>query len=166
MLARTIVTCLFLAVAAQAQQEQWLQYRTVHPSQRRLGSCAGPTPRLIARKPAGLALPDCPTDRLRFTKWKTAMDQSGSRWIALLCPDQTGGKYQLYIDSDGDGRLDDETPSKASFTGGWPGRWFGPVKVLFPGEDGPVAYHLAIYDRTGPELRTTREHMWITPGGR
>ncbi|HUU22801.1 MAG TPA: hypothetical protein VM389_09730, partial [Phycisphaerae bacterium] len=79
MLPKAILTCLFLTAAVQAQQEQWLQYRTVHPSTRQLGSCAGPTPRLIARPPGGVALPEFTGDKQLFTKWSSPMDKAGFR---------------------------------------------------------------------------------------
>jgi hypothetical protein len=47
----------------------------------------------------------------------------------------------LYVDSDCDGSLKDETPIKADKTDQNYTK-FGPVKVLLEGPDGPVAYHL------------------------
>ncbi len=158
--------------AAQAQQtqgqspRQFLRYATIQPSERQLGTSAGPTPRLIPRRPEGLALPEKMAADVRFAKWSSPLAKGASLWIALERAGSGPDDYRLWIDSDGNGSLADEEPHPPSYRGDWGGRWFGPVKVRFAGQDGPVTYHLVIYYRTGPEAGTTREHMWITAGGR
>jgi hypothetical protein len=47
----------------------------------------------------------------------------------------------LYIDSNVDGHLNDEKPVKAYRTDQYY-TYFGPVKVVFEGEDGPLTYHI------------------------
>jgi hypothetical protein len=47
----------------------------------------------------------------------------------------------LYIDSNGNGRLDDED-AVATYQTDQYYTYFGPVKIVFEGEDGPVTYHL------------------------
>ncbi|MCK4998489.1 MAG: hypothetical protein KAS23_03105, partial [Anaerohalosphaera sp.] len=76
-----------------------------------------------------------------FVQWKTKMDNTGFRWIMLDKKNKYGLYDVLYIDSDGDGRLDDEEKLEGRQTNQYEVE-FGLVPVYFEGEDGPITYHL------------------------
>lgn len=69
------------------------------------------------------------------------MVAGGKLWIAVDRSAEKGRWDQLYIDSNVNGHLNDETPVKAYRTEQYY-TYFGPVKVVFEGEDGPLTYHL------------------------
>jgi hypothetical protein len=88
------------------------------------------------------------------------MVESGQLWVAL---DRTAGQGrwdQLYIDSNVNGNLNDEKPIKAYRTDKYY-TYFGPIKVVFEGEDGPLTYHLnfRFYESGG------RQRLYVTSGG-
>jgi hypothetical protein len=76
----------------------------------------------------------------------------------------------LYIDSNGNGHLDDESVAAAYRTDQY-NAYFGPVKVIFEVEDGPVTYHLnfRFYNSRDRERLYTSSGGWyagdITVGG-
>jgi len=74
-------------------------------------------------------------------KWPTPMVKSGWLWMALDRTHEQGPYDLLYIDSNGNGGLDDETAS-AAYRTDQRSSYFGPAKVIFEVEDGPVTYHL------------------------
>ncbi len=127
------------AVIALAQPEQWLNYRTLTEG------TGYRTVQPVTNAPAGVALPVLGPVPW-FAKWDTPLDATGGRW---LCFDQSrkGGPYdRLYFDSNGNGRLDDESPIAAyrveRYTTERAWTYFGPVRLTLPTPDGPVAYHL------------------------
>jgi len=67
----------------------------------------------------------------------------------------------LFIDSNGNGHLDDQTAMEA-YRSAQDSAYFGPVKVVFQGEDGPVTYHLNIqfYDRPDGKRLYVRTAGW------
>jgi hypothetical protein len=124
------------------QEQQWLQYRYGREvSLLGGGTRFMPLAPLTADRPAGVALPSFQGTSPFFAKWQTPMVKSGFLWVALDRTTKAGPCNRLYIDSNGDGRLDDETAVSAyqmdQYSAG-----FGPVKVIFQVEDGPVTYHL------------------------
>jgi hypothetical protein len=75
---------------------------------------------------------------------------------------KNGSYDSLYIDSNGDGNLSDETAVSAyrttqNYT------YFGPVKVVFQTEDGPVTYHLNI--RFYGSADSSRKTLYASSGG-
>ena len=134
-----------LAVPAQAQQQQWLGYRTSEDAWRILGKTPGQKLELITKGPEGVSLPQFVAADPIFAKWKTPMVPAGWVWV-VLDRSKEGGRYdRLFIDADTDGDLSDETPVKARRSAAYGDREsarFGSVKVLLTGEDGPVAFHL------------------------
>lgn len=144
---QTILPALFLLAAtfvASAQEPQWLQYRVSREPERHVGGSLGHvqlTP--TTRAPGRVALPELEQDDPLFAPWKTPMAKDDARWIALARSRKHGQYDRLYIDADGDGSLADEEAVKA-FRAYGHGAEFGPVRVLFEGEDGPVTYHLAL----------------------
>jgi hypothetical protein len=138
------------------QEQQWLQYRSAREVSLlggRTGSVSlGP---LVAERPAGVEMPQFKGATPLFAKWQTPMVKSGFLWIALDRSNKAGPYNLLCIDSNGNGRLDDETVATA-YQIDQSSASFGPVKVVFQVEDGPVTYHLNFrfynYNRERPEL--------------
>ncbi|HUV64565.1 MAG TPA: hypothetical protein VMW24_11750 [Sedimentisphaerales bacterium] len=124
-----------------AQDEQWLQYH----SARELGLLGGgmqPQPlELNTEKPPGVELPQFKLETPFFARWSTPMVKSGYLWVALDREHKQGPYDLLYIDSNGNGHLNDET-AVAAYRMDQYSTYFGPVKVIFEIEDGPVTYHL------------------------
>lgn len=120
---------------ASAQQEQWLTYHT---------STEGRGYRYLdldTNAPPGVALPEL-NGPAYFARWTTPMDPTGARWICLDRTTRSGLWDTLFIDSNGNGRLDDEKPIKARRRDQY-SAYFDPARIVFKGEDGPVVYHLA-----------------------
>jgi hypothetical protein len=124
------------AGAAFAQPEQWLRYHT---------SREGRGYRWINATnvaPAGVVLPKGNAPAY-FVWWTTPMDPAGGRW---LCMDRTrkAGPYdRLYLDRDGDGKLELDKPVDADRVDPY-FAYFPPIRMTFKGEDGPVAYDLVL----------------------
>jgi hypothetical protein len=68
------------------------------------------------------------------------MDPAGGRWLCFDRTRKSGPYDRLYIDSNGNGRLDDKTPIQARLDSNF--AFFPPAPVVFKGEDGPITYHL------------------------
>jgi hypothetical protein len=126
-----------------AQQDQWLQYTVANEAWQILGDMGAASPRLSSQKPQGVELPEFKCDEPLFARWSTPMVEAGGLWIAL---DRTkkGGKYDaVYVDSDADNSLADESAYQM-YRQEQRETYFGPIKVVFQGEDGPITYHLNI----------------------
>jgi hypothetical protein len=154
------------------QQQQWLQYRSAREVSLLGGGSREVSLRPISEQaPAGVAMPQFKGTTPLFAQWQTPMVKAGFLWIALDRSSKTGPYNCLYIDSNGNGRLDDETVNKAYQTD-QSSASFGPVKVVFQVEDGPVTYHLNFrfygYNVNMPDL-FARSGGWyegdITVGG-
>lgn len=143
-----------------AQDEQWLQY---HFSAR-AGEIVGnrrrpPSPKLTHDPPDGVELPEFKGEGQVFTRWSTPMARDGFLWIALDRSQTDGPLDCLFIDSNGNGHLDDETAVK-------PNRadrdylYFGPVKVIFQDEEGPITYHFNFEGFKASPLITLSSGGW------
>jgi len=146
------ITILILTSAASAQDEQWLQYHSEREASQIVGDMMRSNLRLTSEKPQGVELPDFNCDAPFFTSWSTPMVDSGIIWIAMDRTGEKGRWDQLYIDSNINGHLNDETAIKAYRTDQYY-TYFGPVKVVFEGEDGPLTYHLNFMFREYEETR-------------
>jgi hypothetical protein len=129
-----ILAGMALAGSALAQTEQWLQYHTGAEAQ------AFHQLQVTTNPPAGVALPKL-TGPAYFARWKTPLDPSGGRWLCLDRSRPAGPYDRIYIDSTGNGRLDDKTPLQARSASG-NDMEFPPARVVFKGEYGPITYHL------------------------
>jgi hypothetical protein len=133
---------LFILVSqVSAQQEQWLQYHSSREAGQILGEVRSQRMELSTEQPEGVKLPQFKGQKQFFVKWPTPMVKSGCLWIALDRTHEQGPYDLLYIDSNGNGTLDDETV-ESSYRMDQRSAYFGPVKVIFEIEDGPVTYHL------------------------
>ena len=143
-----IILVLLVAMDGQVlgEQEQWLGYRTAGETYEILGSIYSQNLKLTTDSPEGLELPKFAGADPLFAKWNTPMSKSPV-WIALDRSSAKGEYDHLYIDSDLDGSLADETGIKATYTQKRDDYYhaeFKLVRVLLPAEDGPVAYHLNV----------------------
>ena len=158
----TVIIGIFvLAIGARAQDEQWLQYHSAREV-RLVGFSSGITNlEVTTEKPSEVELPQFKSEEPVFAKWNTPMAQSGYLWIALDKTHKQGMHDILYIDSNGNGRLDDET-AVATYRTTQSYAYFGPVKVVFQVEDGPVTYHLN-FRFYGSDA--SRRRMYASSGG-
>ncbi|MCP4610323.1 MAG: hypothetical protein GY845_16555 [Planctomycetes bacterium] len=143
------ISLIILTSPAPAQDEQWLQYHSEREAQRIIVDRGWSTPALTSEMPQGVELPQFTSTAPFFTKWSTPMVEAGYLWISFDRTQKNGPYDGLFIDSNGNGHLNDETVITAyrtdqSYT------YFGPVKVVFQGEDGPLTYHLnfRLYNRS------------------
>lgn len=124
-----------------AQDEQWLQYHSEREAHRIHTEIGTSIQKATTDKPQGVNLPEFKTQQPFFVWWPTPMVAGGGLWIALDRMSEQGKPDLLYIDSNGNGHLDDEEVVKAYQTDQYYTH-FGPAKVVFEVEDGPVTYHL------------------------
>jgi hypothetical protein len=135
------IITIFLITSAFAQDEQWLQYHSERQAYRSVGDMGSSTLRPTTTKPEGVKLPEFKNDNPLFFQWSSPMVEDGKLWIALDRTNPKGNWDRLYVDSNGNSKLEDETVVKPYQSDQYY-TYFGPVKVIFKGEDGPVAYHL------------------------
>ncbi|MBM3881380.1 MAG: hypothetical protein FJ387_16920 [Verrucomicrobia bacterium] len=123
-------------VTALAQPEQWLAYHS------------GPEPKayrwieLSTDAPEGVALPKLGSGA-HYGQWANGFETGGGRWFALDRTRRSGPCDRLYFDTNGDGRLDDETPREATRRMDSMA-YFEPIKLVFKTADGPISYHLVM----------------------
>jgi hypothetical protein len=122
-----------LGTTAMAQKEQWLSY---HVSREGRGYYYLA---LTTNPPANVKLPKFNAQPY-FARWTTPMDPGG-RWLCLDRTRKSGLYDRVYFDTTGNGRLDDKTPVGTMQVDPYSAT-FGPVRVVFKGEDGPITYHL------------------------
>jgi hypothetical protein len=151
---------LLITSPALTQEMQWLQYHSEREAERIIGDMTRLNLRLTSEKPQNVELPDFQSDEPLFASWSTPMVENGQLWVALDRPTKQGRWDQLYIDSNINGHLNDEKPVKAYHTDQYYTN-FGPVKVVFEGEDGPLTYHLnfRFYENRD------RQRLYATSGG-
>ena len=125
-----------LAIVASAQPEQWLQYHTGREgrSYRWLELTTNPPPNVALPKLGRLPY---------FARWITPLDATGGRWLCFDRTRRSGPWNRVFVDSNGNGRLDDEQAVDAARTDEY-SAYFDPLKFVFKGEDGPVTYHLVL----------------------
>ncbi len=141
-----------------SQEEQWLQYRSSSEAAAIIGSMRSIYYQVRPDKPEGIKLPEFTCERPLFYGWNTPMAQSGKIWLALDASSGPDAYDRLYIDANGNGDLSDETVYE-------PYRresrecYFGPVKVIFDTEDGPVTYHLHVQSYSS----TSQNYCLVSP---
>lgn len=156
----TFVAILLSTIPAGAQNEQWLQYRSARELRQVDGGLSLVQLSVNTDRPDGVEMPEFSSETVVFARWSTPMVESGGLWLALGRTSDSGAFDTLYIDSNGDGRLDDETPIKAYRMDQY-NAYFGPVKVIFQVEDGPVTYHMNVrFYGSGANRR-----LYVSAGG-
>jgi hypothetical protein len=128
-------------ITTNASDQQWLRYRSGQNVRQILGNIGSQQIKLSEEKPAKVGLPEFEADNPLFGQWLTPMVESGRIWLALDRSEKDGPYDLLFIDSNGDGHLEDESVVTA-YQKERNRSNFGPVKVLFEVENEPVAYHL------------------------
>ncbi len=134
------ISLFVLATSAGAQDEQWLQYHSEREAYQIIGG-RSTSREVTSDKPDNVKLPEFKTKQQFFIEWESPMVKSGRLWIALDRTSEQGQWDRLFIDSNGNGHLDDEEAVKAYRTEQYY-TYFGPVKIVFEGDDGPISYHL------------------------
>jgi hypothetical protein len=152
---------LLLPALAGAQTEQWLQYRSAREADDIAGALGAVTLDLTDAKPPGVVLPRSVGENVVFARWSTPMAKSGSLCVAVDLPSESAAQTTLFIDSDGDRRLDDESAETAYRIDQY-NAYFGPVKVTFQAEDGPVTYHLNVRFYGAD---SSRKRLYVSAGG-
>lgn len=141
---RILATWLALAVPAAAEQdEQQLRYLAGPAASAMIADAASQPLTLTTEPPLDVKVPEFKATEPLFAQWATPMTSAGYIWLAL---DRSviGQPYDtLYIDSNLDGSLKDETPIVGKASGKFATR-FGPVTVVFPRKDGKVRYELEL----------------------
>ncbi len=133
---------LFISIGSvYAQNEQWLQYHCARELNMVGFSSSMKLLETSEKIPSDVSLPKFTGEKQLFAKWITPMVDKGFLWIALDRSHKFGMYDILYIDSNGNGKLDDEEPER-QYRMDQGSSYFGPVKVVFQIQDGPVSYHL------------------------
>ena len=110
----TVGIGLFVLVSqVSAQDEQWLQYHSSREATQILDQTGSKRLDLNTSQPDGLKLPQFKGQDQFFAKWHTPMVKDGFLWIALDRTHKQGPYDLLYIDSNGNGALDDENVETA-----------------------------------------------------
>ncbi len=154
------ISLLVLASVVWGQDEQWLQYRVSAMAREVVGDMGSSSSKLMSEQPEGIELLEFKCDEPLFAKWSSPMARNGHLWIAFDRSQKDGSYDLLYIDSNGDRSFKDETEIKCNRSE-HNYVYFGPAKVTFEGEDGPLTYHLnfRLY------ISGQRKYLWISPGG-
>jgi len=136
----------FIPSSGWSQTEQWLQYRYSRQAHEMIEGMGGQSIKLSSNAPEGLKLPEKKGDEVFWGQWSSPMVPGGSVWMAILGDTKTGVYKQLIIDTNTDGRLEDESLVEAHHSEKYSSEYytseFGPVKMMFASEDGPITYHL------------------------
>lgn len=150
-----LVAMLALSSAAAAEETHGLTYRVAREVYRHAGVEGATSFKYQPERPEGLELPELEETEPIFGRWSLPLAPDGGVWLAVVRSKEDGPYDRLYVDADCDGSLADETPlaayrvrrlRPAGYT-----TYFGPVKVLLPGEDGPIAYHANITYKDWPQ---------------
>ncbi len=163
--ALVLIAC--LASIVLAEDEQWLGYRS---ARRVANAVRGARDIKAIDRPDGIEAGEFADKNVLFFKWETPAVKAGHLVIAIDRATSSGVHNILYIDSNGDGSLKDETAVEAYETDSNHAS-FGPVKVIFQGADGPNSYHLnfKLCDHGKPQRLTVKSGGWyegqITVGG-
>ncbi len=125
-----------LTTTASAQPEQWLQYHSSPEGKgyNWLDLSTNPPPNLAL--PKLNAPPYC-------ARWTTPLDPTGGRWLCFDRTHKAGPYDRVYLDRNGNGRLDDDPPEDAVRRDEYCA-YFDPLRCVLQGEDGPIAYHLGL----------------------
>ncbi|MFC1783293.1 hypothetical protein ACFL02_06865 [Planctomycetota bacterium] len=143
-----VITFLFETPFAQGQP-QWLQYRSAREADRLLGDISTQIlPLSPTTKPNGILLPEFKDNEPLFACWTSTMTEKDGFRIALQRSRKNGLYDSMLIDTNDNHSLKDDTEITTYRQDSYQ-TYFGPVKVIFKGDDGPITYHLnfEFYDR-------------------
>ncbi len=158
-LVATLVSLCLCTLPARAEEPAggdgvtWLSYCQSNDTNSILRYVSSQGLKVERDRPADLALPAALGKQVQYARWTTPMDAAGFRQVVLSRSAGSDLCDQLLIDSNGDGRLDDETICQPFYQrqyGSGQGQTkFGPVAMHFDSADGPILYHLnfMVYSR-------------------
>ncbi|MCP4710107.1 MAG: hypothetical protein GY869_15900 [Planctomycetes bacterium] len=136
------VILFFLVGSATGQQAQSLQYFSDLASRRDLLSVSGYRSLAVSeQKPQDMQLPEFSSQNPLFSEWASPLVQNGSLLIALDQSSENGIYDRLFIDTNNDGLLNDETAANATWSD-QNNASFGPVEVTLSHQDKSLKYHL------------------------
>jgi hypothetical protein len=144
---------------AEAQDRQLLEYRSAREASPTIVRASRRHLMPTHERPRDVDLPEFESREPLFYRWPTPMVKAGSLRIALDRSETSRVRDRLFIDSDGDGSLKDETAVIAHKAESRHAS-FGPAKVVFEGEDGSITYHLN-FRLCDHDSRI----LYVTPGG-
>lgn len=160
---RHVIGALYLLILTSqtmaAQEEQWLQYRYDREADQITDATSGAHLTLKTEKPEGVKLPKFECEPL-FGQWQTPMAEAGFLHVALDRSTVNGPYNLLYLDRNVNGHLNDEEPLIPYRTDSRSATW-GPVKLVFEGEDGPIVYHVNLRG----DFRQEYRYLRVTAGG-
>lgn len=143
-----------------AQEEQWLQYRYSREASEFVSAISSHSISYDNPPPSDLAVPADLGHDVLYAQWETPMAPEGFVWIALGRSRAGGTINRLVLDENGNGRLADDPVVKA-YRAESQRAYFGPVKVLFNGDDGPITYHVNFKNYDIPDY----QHVFISSAG-
>jgi len=144
-----LLLSLIAGSVAGAQNEQWLQYRSMGEARQVVGDIGYQYTQLSPAKPQDVKLPQLACEQPLFLEWVTPMAASGRIWIAFDKSKGKGDYDRLYLDANANGDLSDD-PACPPYRRESMMAYFGPVKVVFASADGPITYHLNLEIRFFP----------------
>ncbi|NLF31615.1 MAG: hypothetical protein GX591_12100 [Planctomycetes bacterium] len=150
-----VAVLLSLTPRALAQGEQWLSYRSGDDVAARCGGAEGQTIELSGEAPPGVRAPAFQAAPL-WGAWKTPLVSAGHLRLALDRSAADKPYDRLFIDTDADGELADETPVAAvaaSAAAQVQAAKFRQVRLVLETADGPVTYHLNLDLWLSPQRR-------------
>jgi hypothetical protein len=130
---------ILFASHAFAEGEQWLRYNYSRDADE--AGRVSHSLKMSPDRPSGVVFPEFKDPQPMFAVWKSPMAKGGQVNIAFDSDGKPGAYNLLYVDSDCDGNLKEETPYKPFRSDSYYA-YYGPVKIILDGEDGPVTYHL------------------------
>jgi hypothetical protein len=142
-----VIGSLGLTATARPQAEQWLQYKYAAQAREMFqGNIGRQEVKLSPQRPEGVVLPQDGLENALFGQWSSPLSPKGPRAVMVSKGPKSSDYNRIIIDSNGDGRLDDEKPVNAFHAQRHSKEYyqaeFGPVKMVLTGDDGPVTYHL------------------------
>jgi len=139
------VLAVILTATAPAHSEPFkLEYRSGDPSER--GISPGEREAVpLAALPEGVSLPPNAGVNPFFAKWETPLAKGGFVYLAATKNEENGLYESLFVDTNCDGKLADESPIASIERG--PER-FAPVDLVFPGQGTDLRYRIAVQVRT------------------
>lgn len=153
-----------LPATAKLPRPAWkyvLNYRNDDQPHRLVAMLPGKTLEAIAGPADAPPLPKMIAESALLAKWPTPLAPQRFLWVAVDRATNNERFARLFIDADGDGRLDDVTPVAARYSRP-PYTVFEPVEVIFQDDRTSVPYHLqfTLIEESGAARFEARSCGW------
>jgi len=138
------ILVIILTAGPAARSEQFkLEYRSGDLSARGVstGQCEAVS---LPGPPAGVSLPANAGIEPIFAKWETPLAKDGFVYLAATKKEENGLYESLFVDTNFDGNLADESPIAHAKIGA---ERFVPVELVFPGHGTDLRYSIAVQVR-------------------